>query len=166
MTCKKQEAIACRSLFAAIAAAALTSAKRDVDAARPKIRDDLIAQHMEYFESRDFREVCELAGVPLRTDLIPRYLRGEAGEAVNIGMFSRTGKRLVTTMDTRHRITIGPAVFPTQRIAASVLGVRRDYLTQFKRGNLNKIRRADLIARANRHITGDAKPKISLKEFA
>lgn len=72
------EAQICRRLWVAVACAAITDAAAEVAKARIGDKRYLaIAQAMYYFRGRDWREVCEMAGMTIRPDHVERFLRSD-----------------------------------------------------------------------------------------
>lgn len=70
-------ASAARMLWISVAAHALADAAAEIASAKPEYRDVTIRAQLSYFRSRDWGEVCALAGVPARYSCIEAFLRSD-----------------------------------------------------------------------------------------
>lgn len=69
-----QHAIASRSLWQAVAVAAITDAAKDILQADKRMRDTFRKRTIRYFRSKDWQEVCTLSGISYKPDRIEEYL--------------------------------------------------------------------------------------------
>ena len=69
-------------LWRAVAAVAITDAAREIVMARgTKARNAAIDRHRRYFHGRDWREVCETAGITHNPSAVMRYLTSDRAKS-------------------------------------------------------------------------------------
>lgn len=71
----KEQAQACQRLWAMVIVYALREARERIGSTKSKDLEWAVRQEMDYFTSRDFEKVCQLAGFEIEPDTIENGLR-------------------------------------------------------------------------------------------
>ncbi|OOY15080.1 hypothetical protein BMI85_16160 [Thioclava sp. DLFJ4-1] len=83
-------------MWRAVAAGAITDAAREITRSHGKDREIAIDYHTRYFNGRDWREVCETAGITHNPDAVMRFLTSDKarptaqGCQVSMGVTTRS----------------------------------------------------------------------------
>lgn len=75
LVASKEQAQACQRLWSMVILYALRDARERIANTKAKDLEWAVRQEMDYFTSRDFEKVCQLAGFEIKPDTIENGLR-------------------------------------------------------------------------------------------
>lgn len=71
------ESLAMLRMWRSVAAAAIIDAAKEITGSHGSARETAIAHHSRYFHGRDWREICDTAGITCKPDAVMRFLTSD-----------------------------------------------------------------------------------------